>query len=251
MARGTRRSAPGLKMCTPPVVSGIETEGEEIAPRVGDALIAGNQALVKRRRQRFCRQLEDARQKICSRQLRKEIAAIGIGRHENPCLHGPIRPRSSTGTGMSKWTFAGGLLAHPTKKLGLHDIPPIEYAWSGMAVVAPDFLPHLVELGPGTIAGFAGNARGIAMTTAMGGVVADWAAGADPDSLPIPYAAPGSIPFHALLKHAPNAMLSRAGCATGWTSWTRPSQDAIENHHVNGWEGTWLSSFTSALSHVS
>lgn len=93
------------------------------------------------------------------------------------------------------------------EKLDLPDIPPIEYAWSGMAAVAPDFLPHLVELGPGMIAGFACNARGIAMTTAMGGVVADWAAGADPDSLPIPYAAPGSIPFHALLKHAPNALL--------------------------------------------
>ncbi|TPL43595.1 FAD-dependent oxidoreductase [Mesorhizobium sp. B2-4-6] len=93
------------------------------------------------------------------------------------------------------------------EKLDLPDIPPIEYAWSGMAAVAPDFLPHLVELGPGIIAGFACNGRGIAMTTAMGGVVAGWAAGADPNSLPIPYARPGAIPFHALLRHAPNALL--------------------------------------------
>ena len=93
------------------------------------------------------------------------------------------------------------------EKLGLPDIPPIEYAWSGMAAVAPDFLPHLVDLGPGMIAGFACNARGIAMTTAMGKAVADWAAGADPDTLPIPCAAPRAIPLHGLLRHAPNALL--------------------------------------------
>ncbi|MBZ9847719.1 FAD-binding oxidoreductase [Mesorhizobium sp. CA14] len=93
------------------------------------------------------------------------------------------------------------------EKLDLPDISPIEYAWSGMAAVAPDFLPHLVDLGPGMIAGFACNGRGIAMTTAMGGVVASWAAGADPDSLSIPYARPGVIPFHAVLRHAPNALL--------------------------------------------
>ncbi len=93
------------------------------------------------------------------------------------------------------------------EKLGLPGLPPIEYAWSGIAAVAPDFLPHLVELGPGMIAGFACNARGIAMTTAMGAVVADWAAGADAEALPIPHAAPGTIPFHAIVRHAPNVLL--------------------------------------------
>ncbi|MBN9271691.1 MAG: FAD-binding oxidoreductase [Mesorhizobium sp.] len=93
------------------------------------------------------------------------------------------------------------------EKLDLPDIPPIEYAWSGMAAVAPDFLPHLVDLGPGMIAGFACNGRGIAMTTAMGAVVADWAAGADPDALPIPCAKPEAIPFHGVARHAPNALL--------------------------------------------
>ncbi|QDC00805.1 FAD-dependent oxidoreductase [Mesorhizobium sp. 8] len=93
------------------------------------------------------------------------------------------------------------------EKLDLPDIPPIEHAWSGLAAVAPDFLPHLVDLGPGMIAGFACNGRGIAMTTAMGAAVADWAAGADPEALPIPYAAPRAIPLHGLLRHAPNALL--------------------------------------------
>lgn len=91
--------------------------------------------------------------------------------------------------------------------LDLPDIPPIEYAWSGMAAVAPDFLPHLVELGPAMMAGFACNGRGIALTTAMGAAIADWAAGADPNDLPIPYAAPRTIPFHGMLRHAPNVLL--------------------------------------------
>ena len=93
------------------------------------------------------------------------------------------------------------------EKLDLPDLPPIEYAWSGMAAVMPDFLPHLVDLGPGLLAGFACNGRGIAMTTALGAVVADWAAGADPHGLPVPYAAPSELPFHAFVRHAPNALL--------------------------------------------
>jgi len=93
------------------------------------------------------------------------------------------------------------------EKLGLPDLPPLEFSWSGIAAVAPDFLPHLVDLGPGLIAGFACNGRGIAMTTAMGRVIADWAAGADARDLAIPFAPPAPIPFHALLRHAPNALL--------------------------------------------
>lgn len=101
----------------------------------------------------------------------------------------------------------GAIHRRLAQKLDLPDIPPIEYAWSGMAAVAPDFLPHLADLGPGMIAGFACNGRGIAMTTAMGAVAADWAAGADPDTLPIPCAKPRAIPLHGLLRHAPNALL--------------------------------------------
>lgn len=93
------------------------------------------------------------------------------------------------------------------RKLDLAGIPPIEYAWSGMAAVAPDFLPHLVDLGPGMIGGFACNGRGIALTTAMGRVIADWAGGGDPNELPIPYAPPKAIPLHGIMRHAPNALL--------------------------------------------
>ncbi|WP_296744932.1 FAD-dependent oxidoreductase [Mesorhizobium sp.] len=91
--------------------------------------------------------------------------------------------------------------------LDLPDLPPLQYAWSGMAAVEPDFLPRLVDLGPGLIAGFACNGRGIAMTTAMGKVLADWAGGADAVDLPLPFAPPSPIPFHGLMRYAPNMLL--------------------------------------------
>ncbi|WP_095198924.1 NAD(P)/FAD-dependent oxidoreductase [Mesorhizobium carmichaelinearum] len=93
------------------------------------------------------------------------------------------------------------------RHLDLPNLPPLAYGWSGMAAVEPDFLPHLLDLGPGLIAGRACNGRGIAMTTAMGKVLADWAAGTETRDLPLPFAPPTSIPFHALLRHAPNALL--------------------------------------------
>jgi glycine/D-amino acid oxidase-like deaminating enzyme len=91
--------------------------------------------------------------------------------------------------------------------LDLDDIPPIAYAWSGMAAVEADFLPHLIDLGPGLIAGFACNGRGIALTTALGREIAAWASGIPAEALPIPFAPPSEIPFHGLLKHAPNMLL--------------------------------------------
>ncbi|MBZ9906481.1 FAD-binding oxidoreductase [Mesorhizobium sp. BR115XR7A] len=93
------------------------------------------------------------------------------------------------------------------RHLDLPDLPPLAYSWSGMAAVEPDFLPHLLDLGPGLIAGRACNGRGIAMTTAMGKVLADWAAGTEARDLPLPFAPPAPIPFHALLRHAPNMLL--------------------------------------------
>ncbi|MER8578773.1 FAD-binding oxidoreductase [Mesorhizobium sp. M1423] len=93
------------------------------------------------------------------------------------------------------------------KQLDLPEIPPLEYSWSGMAAVEPDFLPHLVDLGPGLVAGFACNGRGIAMTTAMGKVLADWADGTKPQDLPLPFGPSSPIPFHSLMRHAPNMVL--------------------------------------------
>jgi glycine/D-amino acid oxidase-like deaminating enzyme len=93
------------------------------------------------------------------------------------------------------------------RHLDLPDLPPLAYSWTGVAAVAPDFLPRLIDLGPGLIAGFACNGRGIAMTTAMGKVLADWASGTDARDLPLPFAPPSPIPFHGVVRYAPNVLL--------------------------------------------
>jgi glycine/D-amino acid oxidase-like deaminating enzyme len=91
--------------------------------------------------------------------------------------------------------------------LGLPDLPPLAYAWSGLASVMPDYLPRVVELGPNLIAGFACNGRGIALTTAMGRELAAWATGREAADLAIPLRPATPIPFHALARLAPNALL--------------------------------------------
>ncbi|MES2434079.1 MAG: FAD-dependent oxidoreductase [Pseudomonadota bacterium] len=91
--------------------------------------------------------------------------------------------------------------------LDLPDLPPLAYQWSGLAAVMPSFLPRLITPAPSLIAGIACNGRGIAMTTAMGRELAQWATGTPPEALAIPVSPPAPIPLHALMRHAPNALL--------------------------------------------
>jgi glycine/D-amino acid oxidase-like deaminating enzyme len=93
------------------------------------------------------------------------------------------------------------------RELGLPDLPPLAYAWSGTASVMPDYLPRLVDLAPDLVAGFACNGRGIAMSTAMGRELARWACGAALSESAIPAVRPKAIPYHGLARLAPNALL--------------------------------------------
>ncbi len=93
------------------------------------------------------------------------------------------------------------------RMLDLPDLPPLAYAWSGTAAVMPGFLPRLITPASGLIAGFACNGRGIAMTTALGRELALWSAGTPVAALAIPASPPSPIPMHALMRHAPNALL--------------------------------------------
>ncbi|MEZ5797593.1 MAG: FAD-binding oxidoreductase [Paracoccaceae bacterium] len=91
--------------------------------------------------------------------------------------------------------------------LDLPALPPLQYQWSGLAAVMPDFLPRVIEPAPGLIAGYACNGRGIALTTAMGRELAAWAAGRPADALALPLVAARPLPLHALARHAPNLLL--------------------------------------------
>ncbi len=93
------------------------------------------------------------------------------------------------------------------RNLGLPDLPPLAYSWSGLATVMPDYLPRIVELAPNLIAGFACNGRGIAMSTAMGKELATWAAGTELHDLALPLRPAHQLPLHSLTRLAPNALL--------------------------------------------
>ena len=70
-----------------------------------------------------------------------------------------------------------------------------EYAWGGYVALTPDHYPHLHEIEPGMIAGLGYNGRGVAIATAMGRVMAQWAAGTQPDALAFPTSLLRPLPF--------------------------------------------------------
>lgn len=99
------------------------------------------------------------------------------------------------------------ILARMAQALDLPQVPRLQFSWSGLAAVTPDFLPRVIEPAPGLLAAFACNGRGIALTTAMGPELARWAAGEPAGSLAPPLAPLRAIPFHGLARLAPNALL--------------------------------------------
>jgi glycine/D-amino acid oxidase-like deaminating enzyme len=70
--------------------------------------------------------------------------------------------------------------------------------WSGRIALTRDFLPHLVELGPGLFAGLGYQGRGVAMATAMGALLAARAQGSAEASLPLPMGPRRPFPLHWL-----------------------------------------------------
>lgn len=84
-------------------------------------------------------------------------------------------------------------------ELNLPKVPKVDYIWRGKAAMAPDFLPHLYEMGPGMVAGIGCNGRGVALTAMLGEVLADAAMGTPIEELPIPKAPMIGIPFHSFV----------------------------------------------------
>ena len=70
------------------------------------------------------------------------------------------------------------------------------YAWGGTLAVTPDHYPRLQEVEDGLMAGLGFNGRGVAMATAMGRVLADWASGRPASELDFPVTPLRAIPFH-------------------------------------------------------
>lgn len=70
------------------------------------------------------------------------------------------------------------------------------FAWGGDVALTQDHLPGLHRLAPRVMAGLGYNGRGVAMATAMGRVLADWASGRPEAELEFPVTPARPIPFH-------------------------------------------------------
>jgi len=71
------------------------------------------------------------------------------------------------------------------------------HGWNGQLAMTPDHYPHLHEPAPGVLIALGYNGRGVAMATAMGGIVARRIAGESEESLDMPITGLKPIPFHA------------------------------------------------------
>lgn len=70
------------------------------------------------------------------------------------------------------------------------------HAWGGFVAMTSDHYPHLTAVAPDVVAALGYNGRGVAMATAMGKVLADWASGTPADALDFPLRQPAPIPLH-------------------------------------------------------
>jgi len=144
-------------------------------------LLPGNQSISDSRRNLFTFRFDAANRLITGGM---DIIPLGAGRRVPRAIHRRL-----------------------ARLLEIPDLPPLQFAWSGLAAVMPDFLPRLIELAPNLLAGIACNGRGIALTTALGQTLADWSAGTALADLPVPAGPPSPLPYHGLARYAPNALL--------------------------------------------
>ena len=96
-----------------------------------------------------------------------------------------------------------------------------------MIAVTRDRLPRVFELDRGLFAAVGCNGRGLALSTALGGVLAEFLAGADPGALPVPIARPAPIRGHLAARHLPSVLLP----------WAR-LRDRLESGTVRGGPAT-------------
>ncbi|MBS9721851.1 FAD-binding oxidoreductase [Tianweitania sp. BSSL-BM11] len=104
--------------------------------------------------------------------------------------------------------MARRIVTRLARELRLPAVPRVDHIWRGTAAVTTDFLPHLVDLGPGFLGVTACNGRGVAMTTVTGEMIGKaLLEGHSLDDLPIPLGAPSAVPAPFLARWAPSAFL--------------------------------------------
>ncbi len=72
----------------------------------------------------------------------------------------------------------------------------LDYIWGGRIAVTRDILPHIHQPAPGITTALGCNGRGVALSTAMGRLLAELVLGTNPKDLPIPITNIHPFPFH-------------------------------------------------------
>jgi glycine/D-amino acid oxidase-like deaminating enzyme len=104
--------------------------------------------------------------------------------------------------------MARRIAARLAAELRLPQVPHVDHIWRGTAAVTTDFLPHLVDLGPGFLGVTACNGRGVAMTTVTGEMLGEALLMGRPlNDLPIPLHFPAAVPAPFLARWAPSIFL--------------------------------------------
>jgi glycine/D-amino acid oxidase-like deaminating enzyme len=98
--------------------------------------------------------------------------------------------------------LAGQMSRRLQSTLNLTQPPRIEFVWSGTASVGPSYLPSLVEVDSGVVAGSGCNGRGVALSVELGRIMAQAVRDGRWRDLPVPLS-----PLHAVR----NRPLSRLG----------------------------------------
>jgi len=83
------------------------------------------------------------------------------------------------------------------------------FEWGGFVALTRDSYPHLHELAPGLMAGLGYNGRGVAIATAMGKVMAQWAQGQPARDLDFPVTPLKALPFAFARRLAVEAEIMR------------------------------------------
>lgn len=102
----------------------------------------------------------------------------------------------------------------------LPDLPPLraDFAWRGVVAATDHRIPQIWRVAPGLYAPVGCNGRGVAVTTALGGKLADYARTGQESDLPVGIGPPRPKALHGLLDHGPSA----------WLAWSR-SRDWIDD----------------------
>ncbi|EDQ05768.1 Gamma-glutamylputrescine oxidoreductase [Sulfitobacter indolifex] len=91
------------------------------------------------------------------------------------------------------------------------------YHWGGFVAMTADHYPHLASHGEGVMSAVGYNGRGVAMATALGKVLADWASGTKERDLGFPVSKLKPIPFHFLRKPAVAATIAWSHLRDRWS----------------------------------